>query len=181
MLTLFILSSYDIYHFLFSNSNYLNITCNFPLSSHNPTSLQLKILSIINKGHLSISCLSIILNCSKVSNASINLKFQHPFHPPDDPRAFENFILLNTSILIYKTCLFCWKDLMILVQIPHPTHTRFKFPNPRTEKNPFQLNKKLEICFIPTNLMTKQHSKTRRHISIFVEWLATNIHRGWII
>ena len=62
----------------------------------------------------------------------INLKFQHPFHPPDDPRAFENFILLNTSILIYKTCLFCWKDLMILVQIPHPTHTRFKFPNPRT-------------------------------------------------
>ena len=72
------------------------------------------------------------------SNASINLKFQHPFHPPDNPRAFENFILLNTSILIKKTCLLCWKDFMVLVQISQPTQTRFKFPNsPGEKKNPF--------------------------------------------
>ena len=74
--------------------------------------------------YLSILCLSIILNCSKVSNALINLKFQHPLHPPDDPPSictFENFKLLSTSILINKTCLFCLKDLMVLVQISHPT------------------------------------------------------------
>ena len=40
-----------LYHFLFSNSSYIYITCNFLYSSQDPTSLKLKILSIINKGH----------------------------------------------------------------------------------------------------------------------------------
>ena len=41
--------------------------------------------------YLSTLCLSIILNCSKVSNALINLKFQHPLHPPDDPPKYLHF------------------------------------------------------------------------------------------
>lgn len=63
-----------------------------------------------------------------------------PPTPTDNPLSictFENFTPWNTSMLKKKS-LFCWKDLTVLIQIPHPIQARFKLPNPpKAEKKPF--------------------------------------------
>ena len=41
-----------------------------------------------------------------------------------------NYLHLNTLIFEVITLSFCWKDLTVQVQIPHPSQARFKFPTP---------------------------------------------------
>ena len=84
-------------------------------------------LSFINKGHVSIylsyACPSFWTAAKSVMHWSI-WSFNIPstlLMTPPSICTFENFKLLSTSILINKTCLSCWKDLMVLVQISHPT------------------------------------------------------------
>ena len=64
----------------------------------------------------------------KISNRDflVDLLFRHLL-------AKVKSIPFNTSIVKYKTSIFHRKDLRVLVQIPHLTQARFKFPTPGTK------------------------------------------------
>ena len=64
----------------------------------------------------------------KISNRDflVDLLFRHLL-------AKVKSIPFNTSIVKYKTSIFHRKDLRVLVQIPHLTQARFKFPTPGHE------------------------------------------------
>ena len=64
----------------------------------------------------------------KISNRDflVDLLFRHLL-------AQVKSIPFNTSIVKYKTSIFHRKDLRVLVQIPHLTQARFKFPTPGHE------------------------------------------------